>query len=235
VVTAAFDAGADVASVYISPAAAELGPCRGLLERAGAAGVRIVELPPGVLERIADAQTPQPVVAVVRSRPHAAGDVASLLAATDLALLAVGVRDPGNAGTLVRTAQASAVGAVLFARESVDITGPKAVRASAGAVFGVSLVEGVDPEEVLTVAGTLGLQRLGAAAHGGMAPDAADLTRPTLLVVGSEAAGIEPRLSPHLDTSVTIPMAGTTESLNVGIAAAVVLFEAARQRRRSSP
>src|SRR6185503_21253172 len=92
-----------------------------------------------------------------------------------LLVVGVDVRDPGNGGTLIRSAEAAGAHGVIFCRGSVDVTNPKTVRASAGALFHVPVVEGCDPQEVLGVLGDLGLVRIGAAPRAGSAPDQLDL------------------------------------------------------------
>jgi len=108
------------------------------------------------------------------------------------ALLVVGVevRDPGNGGTLIRSAEAAGAHGVIFCRGSVDVTNPKTVRASAGALFHVPVVEGCDPQEVLGVLGDLGLMRIAAVPQGGERPDRVDLSGPLALVFGNEAQGL---------------------------------------------
>jgi TrmH family RNA methyltransferase len=225
VVEAALSAGADLEGLYAAPEADSA--CPDLLGRAAAAGLAVFRLAPGTLERIADTVTPQPVLAVSR-RKHP--PVASL-AGADLLVVGVDVRDPGNAGTLIRSAEAAGAGGVVFCRGSVDVTNPKTVRASAGALFHVSVVEGGDPQEVLGVLGELGLCRIGATAHGGARPDRTDLTRPVAFVFGNEAWGLPPEVEKDLDELLTIPLVGRAESLNLGMAASVLLFEARRQRQ----
>jgi TrmH family RNA methyltransferase len=229
VVSTALEAGADLEALYAAPGAEDA--CPELLAAASAQGLPVLWLADGVLERVSDTVTPQPVLAVARRRAPVLGD----LAAADLVVVGIDVRDPGNAGTLVRSAEAAGASGVVFCRGSVDVTNPKTVRASAGALFHVPVVEGGDPQEVLGVLGDLGLVRMGAAARGGVAPDRADLTRPVALVFGNEAHGLPADLLGDLDGLVTIPMPGRAESLNLGMAAAILLYEAHRQRRSRPP
>lgn len=197
-----------------------------LAERAARAGVPVHELAPGVLERVAGTVTPQPVLGVARfvdvplARLRGAG----------LVLVCVDVRDPGNLGTVLRSAWAAGAGGVVCCAGTVDVYNPKCVRASAGALFHVPVVVGADAEEVLEEMGRWGVRRLGAAAHGGVPHTRADLTGDVALVLGNEARGLPEAVGAHLDGRVTIPMAGRAESLNVGMAATVLCFEAARQR-----
>jgi len=226
VVAAALDQDAVLDVVYLAPGAGRaFGP---LLERVRAAGVRVAELREGVLERVGSTVTPQPIVAVA---PIRAGRL-DALPPTGFVLVLVAVQDPGNAGTLLRSAEGSGASGVVFCGNSVDAHNPKVVRSSAGAIFGTSLVEGDDPVKVLETLGAAGRRRLGTTATGGVAPDELDLTEPLAFVLGNEAHGLAPEIADHLDDTVTIPLAEPrVESLNVAMAGTVLCFETARQRR----
>ena len=146
-------------------------------------------------------------------------------------MVCVDVQDPGNAGTILRSAEAAGAGAVLFTGSCVDPTNPKAVRASAGSLFHVGVVSGGNAVDVLAELGRCGFRRYAADARAGDTIDAVDLTGPVALVLGNEAHGLPTEIDAMLDGRVTIPMAGRSESLNVGMAASVMCFEVARQRR----
>jgi TrmH family RNA methyltransferase len=214
-VAEALAAGAPVEAVYVAEGT----------DFDAAAPVRVLQR--GVLERIADTVTPQPVLAVcgaVDVQLDAVGGATFVVVCVDL-------QDPGNAGTILRSAEASGAGAVVFAGASVDVSNPKAVRASAGSLFHVPVVNGGDAVAVLEELGRRGLRRLGTVARGGESLDDVDLTGPVALVLGNEAHGLPPEVDALLDGHLTIPMAGRSESLNVGMATSVLCFETARQRR----
>ncbi|HUZ43168.1 MAG TPA: RNA methyltransferase [Acidimicrobiales bacterium] len=218
----ALQAGVAVESVYAAPDAPA-----DLLDRAASAGVRIFGLAPGVLERVAETTTPQPVLAVLPIPTTRLED----LRLASLIVVGVELRDPGNAGTLMRSARAAGAGGVVLCGESVDAYNPKTVRASAGAIFGLPLVQAGPASEVMDRLADWGITRLAAVAKGGRDPAEVDLTAPFALVVGNEAHGLDRGALATVEGSVTIPMAADTESLNVGVATAVICFEAARQRR----
>ena len=229
VLDAALEGEADFEAFFAAPEADS--ECPGLLDRALRRGIEVHRLAPGVLERVAGTVTPQPLLAVARQRVLGLADVtAGRGSEPQLLMVGVDVRDPGNAGTLLRSAEAAGAHGVIFCRGSVDVTNPKTVRASAGALFHVPVVEGCDPQEVLGVLGDLGLKRIAAVAHDGERPDRVDLTRPLALVLGNEARGLPPDVLDRVDTQVTIPMPGRAESLNLGMAASILLYEARRQR-----
>jgi RNA methyltransferase, TrmH family len=224
-VAAALDRGAELESAYVGAGADRaFAP---VVERLRDLDVPIEELKEGVLERIGDTVTPQPVLAVA-TMSHA--DLADV--ATDgFVLVAVTVRDPGNAGTLLRSAEAAGAAGVLFCGNSVDPHAPKVVRSSGGAVFGIPVVEADDPVKVLDALGRHGRRRLAAVAAGGEHLERVDLTGSVAIVLGNEATGLPAELATHLDGRVTIPVEPPAESLNVGMAGTVLAFEAARQRR----
>jgi TrmH family RNA methyltransferase len=223
----ALAAGATVEAVYAGPAGVDLPAVGQARER----GIPVQLLAEGIVERVADTVTPQPVLAVVArvETPLTA------LRSSDLLVICVDIRDPGNAGTLLRAAEAAGAGGVVCCGGTVDVFNPKTVRASAGAIFHVPVAIGGDATEVLRTAGSWGLRRWAADANDGTSYDAVDLTVPTALVLGNEAHGFGGHdLDAVIDGRVRIPMHGRAESLNVAVAGAVLCFEAARQRRREA-
>jgi TrmH family RNA methyltransferase len=205
--------------------------CRGdLLARAAEAGARVRSVDDGVLARVTDTVTPQPVAAIGHFADVPPGTAAA--AAGPLALVLVGVRDPGNAGTLLRSAEAAGAGAVLFSDGSVDPYAPKCVRASAGSVFRVAVTRSGDAGEALAHLASAGLGTLATVARGARSYDEVDLAEPVALVLGNEAHGLPGEVAARVERAVTIPMVGRTESLNVGMAGTILCFESLRQRRR---
>lgn len=233
-VSVALEAGAAVEGVYAAPGAWE-GPAqegsRRVLDEAEGAGVRVHALAEGVMERLADTVNPQPVMAVARMV-----DVPlEALSQARLVVVCAGVRDPGNAGTVLRSAEAAGADGVVFCHGSVDLYNPKTVRASAGALFHLRVVAGGEAVEVLERIGSWGIRRLSAVARDGDAYTGVDLRGRVAVVLGNEAQGLDAGLAGACDQAVTIPMRGRAESLNVGVAAALICFEAARQRAGSAP
>lgn len=224
-------AGTAVDTVYLDAEAAG-GRERALARAAAADGATVVELQPGVLARIADTVTPQPVAATVRSVDVGLAELARRQ--PSFVVVCAEVRDPGNLGTIVRSAAAAGVGGIICCAGSVDVYNPKTVRASAGMLFHLPVVAGPDAKEVLDELGQWGLRRWGTAATGGRVYTEADLTGPVALVFGNEARGLDRAFAAHLDGSLTIPMAAGAESLNVAAAATVLCFETDRQRRAGS-
>jgi RNA methyltransferase, TrmH family len=222
----ALEAGTPVEAVFVDDGARANPEVVAVLDVALERGARVFDLAPGVLARVADTVTPQPVLAVVGIP---AATLAELAGAT-FVVVCVEVRDPGNAGAVIRVAHAAGAGAVVCCDGTVDPFNPKTVRASAGSVFHIPIVDAGDPGEVLDALGERGLRRLAAVSRGGTPYTEVDLTSPFALVLGNEANGLPPLLEDRLDARVTIPMGGGAESLNVSTAAAVLCFEAARRR-----
>jgi TrmH family RNA methyltransferase len=201
---------------------------------AGAAGAEVHHLTHDVLARAVDTVTPNGVAAIARRVEVAVDAAVTAAAAGPLALVLVDVADPGNAGTLLRAAEAAGASAVLFCGSSVDPSNAKCVRASAGALFHVPVATGGDVERVLEDLGRRGVARVASVVDGGIPYDRADLTGPVAVVLGSEAHGLSPEVLAVVDQPVSIPMAGRSESLNVAMAGAVLCFEALRQRRSAA-
>lgn len=221
----AVTAGADIESVFCSSNAEH--PA---IEAAESSGVRVHYLASGVLERVTDTVTPQPVVGVVRMAQHST----DVLNEVDSVVVLADVRDPGNAGTILRSAEAAGVGAVVVADGSVDVYNPKTVRSSAGAVFQVPIVQNMSVTKSLQVLKSKNFLLLGTAGTGETPYDEADLTRRVAIVLGNEANGLGEQLLGEMDQVVMIPIIGRSESLNVSMAGAVLCFELARQRRNGS-
>lgn len=223
----ALDAGVGIREVVAEP-----GADRDLLERVSAAGVTLCEVDDGVLAKALDLVQPQAVAAVVRRelREPAAVVAAASSGVRPLVVL-VGLQDPGNAGTLVRAAEAAGAAGVVLTAGSVDVTNPKCVRATAGSLFRVPVAEGVDPEALLGLLDGHGLPAWALVGGAGEAPEVVPAGAPVALLVGSEAHGLAPSLVARCRGSVSIPMEGRVESLNAGVAGSVVLFDLARRRR----
>jgi RNA methyltransferase, TrmH family len=226
----ALDAGVPVEAVYVAPATGA-GSEAPEVAQAWERGIRVHDLAPGVLERIAGTVSPQPLLAVVRMIDVDLDALGAPGADPRPVIVCVDVRDPGNLGTVLRSAEAAGAAGVVCCDGTVDVYNPKCVRASAGALFHVPVVTGGDAVKVVEAIRARGRRCLGAAAGEGTAYTDVDLAGSVALVLGNEANGLPAGLGGHLDGLVHIPMEGRSESINVGMACAVLCFEAARQRR----
>ena len=224
-VEAALAAGAELEALYVDAARADDPRLEALVARARDAGVRAFALAPGVLERVADAVTPQGILAAARL------PVATLEAVRPGTVLVLcDLRDPGNVGTLIRTADATGAAAVVLCGPGVDPTNPKALRASAGSIFHVPVVV-AELDDALADLRAKGARVLASVARGGDDPCACDLTGPCALLIGNEATGLTEADVARCDGSLTIPMVGRAESLNAAMAGAMLAYEAMVQRR----
>lgn len=227
-VTEALAAGSVVAAVFVDADGNPdtLAPTRIAAEQAG---VPVHQLGPGVLARIADTVTPQPAVAIVEGRPLPLDALVSS-ERRGLVVVLAGVADPGNAGTVIRAAEAAGATAVVFTEGSVDPLGPKTVRAAAGSALRVPVVEGTEVAATVAALRGAGWRAVGTVATGATPYTGADLTGDVAVVLGSEAHGLPADVVAELDELVTIPMQGQVESLNVAVAGALLCFEHARPR-----
>ncbi len=194
-----------------------------LLAEAAQRGSRTVELSPKVFETLMDTVTSQGLVAVIPLPRVPAPPVPSFV------LLLDQVRDPGNVGTILRSAEAAGVQQVILGPGCVDPWNPKVVRSGMGAHFRLPLL--VAPTWGAVQEGLGGLPLWLADARGAEAYDRLDWNKPFALGIGGEAAGFGPEAHGLAAGHVMIPMAGPVESLNAAMAATVLMFEAARQRR----
>jgi TrmH family RNA methyltransferase len=226
----ALAAGASIEAVYVAPEGAAAPAVVNVTQRILSQGGRVFDLAPGVMERVASTVTPQPLLAVVSysSTPLDALDGATLV------VVCVDVRDPGNLGTVIRSADAAGVDAVICCDGTVDPTNSKCVRATAGSLFHLPVVDGGTSAAAVADLSARGFTTVATVVRGGTDYSAFDWTGPVALVLGNEAGGLPHDLVATVDASVTIPMAGRSESLNVSVSAAVLCFEALRQRRTSA-
>lgn len=196
-----------------------------------AAGIECLETADAVLDALQDASAPQPVLLVVR-RPDWPPE--SGLTATrsppPLVVVLHGVQDPGNLGAILRSADAAGATAAFVCGDAADPFHPRAVRASMGAIFHLP-VHAAEISELRATLGERSIAALAVDAAGSLDYSACDLRRPVALFFGREGSGLPPELLDDLTERVRVPMRPGVESLSVGAAAAVVLFEAARQRR----
>ena len=225
-------AGVAVRTVFVEPE----GLAHPSVAAARASGAEIREVEEGALAKVLDVVTPQSGVAVAAQSPAELADVlASAVAGGRPVLVLVELQDPGNAGTLVRVAEAAGCAGVVLTPRSVDLHNPKTVRATAGAVFRLPVVEGAEVADVVAAATAAGVPSWATVRDGGTAVDQADLGGACLVLVGSEAHGLPDEAVAAASGRVSIPMEGSVESLNAAVAGALVVFEAARQRRSAAP
>lgn len=183
----------------------------------------VYEVSAPLFEKLCDTKTPQGIAAVIKMYKTAdfAPDINGAYVYCD------GVSDPGNLGTIIRTADAAGFSGVILSDTCADIYSPKTVRASMGSFFNIDLIPGKTAED-LEKYKSMGFNLLGGALSGNPVDyRAADYTKPTVIIVGNEANGISDEVL-KICESVKIPIYGRAESLNVGIAAGILIYEWAR-------
>lgn len=180
---------------------------------------------------LSDTVTPVGLVAVCAMPQTTLDDV---LGEAELVAVAVGISEPGNAGTLIRVADAMGADAVVLTGHSVDPYNGKCLRASAGSIFSVPVVGEADAAAVVKSLREAGLQVLATTLDGDLSLEDADLSGPTAWLFGPEAHGLPAELAAMATHRVHIPMGGDAESLNVASAAAICLYASARARRMAT-
>ena len=198
-------------------------------------GVDVYVVSGEVMSSLTQTVTPQGIVAVCAFLDGTVEEVAS--AARRLVAVLAHVRDPGNAGTVIRTADAAGADAVVLGGESVDPYNGKCVRASAGSIFHLPIATGVPIDHAVTALRNRGLTVLAADGHGDLdldlAIDQGRLDGPTAWLFGNEAWGLPPETRALADDVVRVPIHGAAESLNLATAAAVCLYASARAQRNA--
>lgn len=194
-----------------------------------AANVETLLLPEKMFQSAVPSESPQGVAALVRCKQFTVEEVLAGASAGPLVAV-VGLQDPGNLGTILRSAEAFGAAGILLGEGTVSAFNPKVVRASAGSVFRLPLAK----SKLLPLLPRLqagGVRMVATSSHGGCTLHEAKLTGPLAIFIGSEGAGLAKDLLARMDATLIIPHSAQVESLNAGVAASIVLYEAARQRK----
>lgn len=193
-------------------------------------GTEVLSLPPEVFASAVGTESPQGIAALIQ--PHAFTLDQVMAGRSPLLLIVAGLQDPGNLGTLIRSAEAFGATGFVVLPGTVSPDSQKTLRASAGSIFrlpGVAVCE----DHLFHELAQRGIRALAAVATGGQPPAAHDLTRSCAVILGNEGSGISPAILRRADARITIPTPGPVESLNAAIAGSILLYEAARQRQLS--
>lgn len=189
--------------------------------------VETLQVPQQLFSSISETETPQGVMAVVKKRRC---DLSDISTEGDL-LVAAALQDPGNMGTLMRTAAAAGCAAVITTKGTVDIYNAKVIRATMGAIFRVPTLQGIEEKELLQWLSQRGINLVAADAVSGTDLFAANLRQQFALAVGNENHGLSVDLMKQAALVVRIPMNNSSESLNVAVAGSIILYEGLRQQR----
>ncbi|MFA5839051.1 MAG: RNA methyltransferase [Candidatus Margulisiibacteriota bacterium] len=173
-------------------------------------------------------ETPQGILAVVKEQSYQLNDV--IKAGNPLVVFCIDVQDPGNLGTIIRTADAVGASGVVLSKGTVDLYNPKVIRSTMGSLFHLPIVQDVEVEAAITFFKQHKIKLVAADLTGEKSHFALKYDCPLAVLVGNEGAGLSSEYSALCDEKVKIPMPGRAESLNVSVSTAVILYEAVRQR-----
>ncbi|MFC5652760.1 TrmH family RNA methyltransferase [Paenibacillus solisilvae] len=218
-------AGADVQTIVFD---AERGIPAELKKLLQNADCTLIEATTGIMAKCTGTDSPPPVFGVVAKSRYE--EAAALFKAQSLVVVLDGVRDPGNVGTIIRSADAVGADAVVLGRGSVDLYNPKTVRSTMGSLFHLPIIE-ADLAELLPEAKKQGIRLVGTSLQASATCYGYDWSGPTWLLLGNESNGLSSYSLEMVDENVIIPMHGQSESLNVAMAGTVLLYEALRQRK----
>jgi RNA methyltransferase, TrmH family len=219
----------DVVDVYVTAEGAARHP--DIVRAARSADLYLHDVTDAVLAAMCDTRAPQGIAAVCRVVPASLDDV--LARRPRLLVVLTNVRDPGNAGTVIRGADAVGADAVLVSDASVDVYSPKVVRSTAGSLFHLPVVPALPIEPTFAALRAAGIRLLAADGAGRTLLDNVDLASPHAWVMGNEAWGLQPEVLGLCDDVVRVPIYGKAESLNLAMAATVCLYASAAVLNRS--
>lgn len=185
-----------------------------------------------VFAHVSDTKTPQGILAVVKRMEYGLKDITGRQQGDPLVIVLDQLQDPGNLGTIFRTAEAAGATGILLSRDCVDIYNPKVIRSTMGAVFRLPFLYVDDLPGAIGELKAEGIRVFAAHLEGKNAYDREDYSRGTAFLIGNEGNGLRDEVAECADCRVRIPMQGRAESLNAAVAAAVLMFEAGRQRRQ---
>ena len=226
-IEAALAAGVRIDVAAVSSGTATARRSAAVLDRIDPATTRLVRVSPGVMEALSPVSTPSGLVAIATLRPS--DFEAAARPPRPLIIGLLGVQDPGNTGAVIRAVEAGgATGVVTVA--GADPYGWKALRGSMGSTFRLPVVRTLDADAVRAAANAHGLRMLAAVPRDGTPVSNTDLGGPCLVWLGGEGSGLAPEIADTADAVVSIPMRPPVDSLNIAVAAALIVYEAARQR-----
>lgn len=194
-----------------------------------AAKVDMVVLPDALFNATVPSDSPQGVAALVKIRPSTTKELLDR-AATGPIVVAAGLQDPGNVGTILRSAEAFGAAGAFFTAGTVSPYNPKVLRGSAGSIFRLLVVQ-IASAELIPLLRERGVRLLATSSHKGITLPEVKWTLPLAIFIGNEGAGLSRELLHQMDETIVIPQSAQVESLNAGVAASIVLYEAARQRK----
>ncbi|MDO8445750.1 MAG: RNA methyltransferase [Deltaproteobacteria bacterium] len=185
-----------------------------------------------VMQSVAETESPQGILGVLR---HLVWDIKDVTKGRGTVVVACGLQDPGNLGTIIRTADAGGCGGVVTTQNTVDIYNSKVIRATMGSIFRTPVLKFEDPKEAISALKKDGYQIIATTARSKTSYLDIDYMKPTAFLIGQEAAGIPDDLLESADIKVFIPMKVGVESLNAAVSASILIYEVFRQKLRQHP
>ncbi len=219
---------ADIAGILVSEEFAANQGHSGVLGRMEALDVKMHRVTDKLFREISDTETPQGILAVMKMK------TASMSELTDtggLYLILDSIRDPGNMGTIIRTADAAGFSGVILSKGCVDPYNPKVLRSTMGSIFHIPLFKAGDLPEAIRLIRSKGIKVYASHLDSAVSIFDTGMTSGTAVIIGSEADGVSGEAAALADALVRIPMPGRAESLNASVAAGIIMFEAVRQRQ----
>ncbi len=203
-----------------------------LVEEFSRRGTEVFRVKKKEIEKLAETETPQGIVAMVTKRKFTLNK--DFLEEASLLLVLDNIRDPGNLGTIIRTADASGADGVLLSKGCVELFNPKVIRSTMGSIFHLPVIESLDSKEILPEMKSSGFKIFVSDVHQGKDYTKVDYPEKTCLIIGSEASGISQKILGLADERVRIPIFGKAESLNASVAAGILLYEIVRHKKGTS-
>lgn len=226
-VSEAIDNGQSIAKIIISEKLEGLNGGSELIEKVKGACSDISLVPEKLFREVSDTQTPQGILAVIKKNKYSFDKV--ITEGSSVVILDC-LQDPGNAGTIIRTADAAGISAVLMSKGCVDLYSPKVLRSTMGSVFHIPIFEGLNITETIRVLKQNDYKVIASHLSGKNNYFQEDLTGRSAIIVGNEANGISDETAYMADSLVKIPMPGKAESLNASVAASIMIYEIVRQK-----
>lgn len=190
--------------------------------------VEIVKVSDQVFKHISDTVTPQGIKVIVSEKEHGIQKI--IQKENPLIIIVENLQDPGNLGTIIRTADAANADGIILSCGTVELYNPKVIRSTMGSIFHLPIVFSQDLNEVIPLLQEKNIMTIATHLKGEIYPYSLDLTKGCALIIGNEGNGISDKIANKTDTYVKIPMLGKAESLNAAMAAGIVMYEAVRQR-----
>jgi len=217
----AIEIGVDLEEVFFRPDQEQI------FDSVGTVNANFYEVDARTLDEISDSSSPQGVLAVTKVRETALDVIAGM----QRVVVIDSVQDPGNVGAIVRTAAAARFDAVITGPGTADLWSPRAIRASAGTVFALNVVRRVDLESALDLLGAAGHSVLATDSQGEISINDIQVVNRMTLMLGSEAHGVSEAVMAHTDAMIRVPMGPFVESLNVAVAAGIVMYSIPKERQ----